>query len=132
MRTFLIRVASGAAAAVLAALALAGPANAAVVHHRAHTTLSIVSYRNVIWAGHKDWVGGALRVRRHGVAKEVVLLDRVVRGRLVPVQVELTNKSGWVAFVVRPKVTARYELVFEGTRRLAPTHSGVVTIKVIR
>lgn len=135
MRASLIRAASSAAVAAVAALALAGAANAAVVHKvvhkKVHTTLSIVEFRNVIKAGQKDVVSGALRAGRIGLAKEAVILDRVVGGKLVPVNVELTNKAGTVAFIVRPRVTTRYQLVFEGTKGLARTHSGVVTVKVI-
>jgi hypothetical protein len=32
---------------------------------------------------------------------------------------------------VQPDVTARYELVYKGNANFAPTHSGVVTVKVI-
>lgn len=131
MRTSLIRAASSAAVAAVASLALVGTANAAPVHEKVHTTLSIVAFRNVIKAGHKDVVGGALRAGKHGLAKEVVILDRVVGGKLEPVNVELTNKHGVVAFIVRPKATTKYELVFKGTKKLAGTHSGVVTVKVI-
>jgi hypothetical protein len=133
MRTYLTRVASSAAVAAVAALALAGPANATPVPvpAKAHTTLSIVEFRNVIKAGQKDVVGGTLRSHGTGLAREVVLLDRLVGGKFVPWKVQLTNKAGRVAFTVSPGVTARYELVFRGTEKLAHTHSGIVTVKVI-
>ena len=131
MRTSLIRSLAGVVVAAAAVLALAGPANAAPAHPRVHTTLSIVESRNVIRAGGKDVVAGTLRAGRKGLAKEIVVLDRVVGRTLVPVNAGLTNRAGVVAFTVRPKVTARYELVFGGTANLARTHSGVVTVKVI-
>lgn len=131
MRTYLTRVASSAAVAAVAALALAGPANATTIPAKAHTTLSIVEFRNVIKVGQKDVIGGTLRSHGAGLRKEVVLLDRWVGGKFVPWKVQLTNKAGHVAFTVSPGVTARYELVFRGTEKLAHTHSGVVTVKVI-
>jgi len=131
MRISLTRAASGAAVAAVTALALTGTANAAPIPVKVHTTLSIVESRNVIRAGGKDVVAGTLRAGRKGLAKEIVVLDRVVGRTLVPVNAGLTNRAGVVAFTVRPKVTARYELVFGGTANLARTHSGVVTVKVI-
>ena len=131
MRKSLTRAAAGAAAAAVATLALAGTADAAAVPHKLHTTLSIVEWRNAIKAGQKDVVAGTLRVGKFGRHKELIILDRLVDGRFVPVQARLTNKEGRVAFIVRPKETARYELVFRGTNELARTHSGVVTVKVI-
>jgi len=129
MRISLTRAASGAAVAAVTALALTGTANAAPIPVKVHTTLSIVESRNVIRAGGKDVVAGTLRAGRKGLAKEIVVLDRVVGRTLVPVNAGLTNRAGVVAFTVRPKVTARYELVFGGTANLARTHSGVVTVR---
>jgi len=132
MRISLTRAASGAAAAAVTALALTGTANAAPIPVKVHTTLSIVESRSVIRAGGKDLVAGTLRAGiRRGLAKEIVYLDRVVGKKLVPVNVGLTNRAGTVAFTVRPKVTARYVLVFRGTGALARSHSGIVTVKVI-
>ena len=42
----------------------------------------------------------------------------------------LTGKNGWVRFTVKPSVTSRFELVFPGTKALAYSHSGVVTVHV--
>jgi hypothetical protein len=131
MRKSLTRAVAGAAAATAVTLALTGTANATVVPAKLHTTLSIVELRNVIKAGQKDVVSGVLRAGRFGLPREVVVLDRLVGGKFVPVQAGLTNKAGAVGFVVKPKVTARYELVFPGTKKLARTHSGVVTVKVV-
>ena len=130
MRISLTRAASGAA--VAAVTALTGTANAAPIPVKVHTTLLIVASRSVIRAGDKDLVAGTLRAGlRRGLPKEIVYLDRVVGKKLVPVNVGLTNRAGTVAFTVRPKVTARYELVFRGTGALARSHSGVVTVRAI-
>jgi hypothetical protein len=42
---------------------------------------------------------------------------------------EHTNRAGVAAFVVDPKVTARFVLVFEGTKRLHSSHSRVVMVR---
>jgi hypothetical protein len=130
MRTSLTRTISGAVVAAAAVLALAGPANAAPAPPRAHTTLSIVASRNHITAGQKDVIGGRLASRGVGLGKHVVYLDRWTGTKWVAVQAELTGPHGGVAFTVRPGVTARYELVYLGNAAFAPTHSGVVTVKV--
>jgi len=111
-------------------LALAGPANAAPVHPRVHTTLSIVQSRNVIKAGQKDVIGGRLVADHYGLAHKFVLLDRWY-GKWVPVRVGLTGPHGWIAFRVWPHVTAHYKLVYLGNQNFAPTHSGVVTVRVV-
>ena len=127
----LIRSVSGVVVAATAVLALAGPASAAPAPPRVHTTLSIVESRNVIKAGHKDVIGGRLVADRYGLAHKIVLLDRWY-GRWVPVRAGLTGPKGWISFAVWPQVTARYKLVYLGNQTFAPTHSGVVTVKVIR
>jgi hypothetical protein len=142
MRKFLTRAASSAAVAAVAAFALVGPANAAVtpgpvgpIPVKFHSTLSIVEYKTVIRVGHSDVISGSLRAGPLGHetarVKDVVFLDRWYGKKLVEIRVGLTNKDGRVSFWVGPKVTARYELVFKGTRTLDRTHSGVVTVKVI-
>jgi len=126
----LIRSVSGVVVAAAAVLALAGPASAAPAHPRVHTTLSIVESRNVIKAGHKDVISGRLVADRCGLAHRIVVLDRWY-GRWVPVRAGLTGPKGWISFAVWPQVTARYMLVYLGSQTFAPTHSGVVTVKVI-
>jgi predicted acyltransferase (DUF342 family) len=130
MRTSLIRTVSGAAVAAAAVLALAGPANAAPVSPRVHTTLSIVESRNHITAGQKDAISGRLASRGVGLSKHVVYLDRIAGKSLVAVQAEVTGAHGGVSFTVSPAVTARYELVYLGNAVFAPTHSGLVTVRV--
>jgi hypothetical protein len=136
MRKYLTRVAASTAVAAVAALSLAGPANAATVPAKTHTTLSIVEYRTHIAPGHRDYISGTLRAGAPGHAsgrgREVVLLDRFYGKKLVPVRAGLTNWAGHISFTVSPDVTARYELVFRGTEKLHWTHSGVVTVKVIK
>ncbi len=130
MRTSLSRTISGAVVAAAAVLALAGPANAAPVSPRVPTTLSIVESRNHITAGQEDVISGRLASRGVGLGKHVVYLDRWTGARFVGVQAEITGPHGGVSFTVRPGVTARYELVYLGNAAFAPTHSGVVTVKV--
>jgi hypothetical protein len=133
MRTSLTRAAAGAAVAAATVLALAGPAYAtpAPAAARAHTTLSIVESRSVIKDGQTAVVHGRLAHDGTGEGAETVYLDHWVAKTLVLVRTGVTDASGSVAFTVEPGVTSRYELVFTGTATLAPSHSGVVTLKVI-
>jgi hypothetical protein len=127
----LTRAVAVAAAGAAAALALTGTANATVVPVRIHTTLSIVESRNVIKAGRPDVISGRLAAGAQGLGGRVVYLDRIAGRVLTEVRVKFTGPHGGVSFVVQPGVTARYELVFKGTALLAPTHSGVVTVRVV-
>jgi len=130
MRTSLTRTLAGVVVAAATVLALAGPANAAPAHPRVHTTLSIVESRNVIKAGQKDVISGRLVADHYGLAHKFVYLDRWF-GHWVPVRVGLTGPKGWISFAVWPRVTAHYKLVYRGSQQFAPTHSGVVTVKVV-
>jgi hypothetical protein len=130
MRKSLTRTLWGVVAAAAVLLALAGPANAAAAHPRVHTTLSIVASRNVIKAGQRDVISGRLAAGRYGLARKFVYLDRWF-GHWVPVRVGLTGPHGGISFVVWPHVTARYMLVYRGNQNFAPTHSGVVTVRVV-
>jgi hypothetical protein len=130
MRKSLTRTLWGVVAAAAVLLALAGPANAAPAHPRVHTTLSIVASRNVIKAGQRDVISGRLAAGRYGLAHKFVYLDRWC-GHWVPVRVGLTGPHGGISFVVWPHVTARYMLVYRGNQNFAPTHSGVVTVRVV-
>ncbi len=133
MRTSLTRAAAGAAVAAATVLALAGPAYATPTPTpaRAHTTLSIVESRSHITEGQTAVVRGRLAHGKTGEGAETVYLDHWVGKTLVLVRTGLTNASGVVAFTVKPGTTSRYELIFKGTATLAPSHSGVVTLRVV-
>ena len=131
MRTSLTRAAAGAAVAAATVLALAGPAYATSATPLEHTTLSIVESKSVIKDGKTAIVRGRLAHDGTGEGGETVYLDHRVGTTLVDVRTGVTDASGVVAFTVEPGVTSRYELVFTGTATLAPSHSGVVTLKVI-
>ncbi len=131
MRSSIARAAAGAAVAAATVLALAGPASAATATPLVHTTLSIVESKNVIKAGGTDRISGRLAAKGVGLPGRTVYLDRVSGGTHVAVQSGLTGPAGGVAFTVSPGVTARYELVFLGGPVYGPTHSGIVTVRVI-
>jgi hypothetical protein len=132
MRTSLLtRVAAVTAIAATSGLAVTGTASASVTHPKKHqTSLSIRAPKSRIKPGHKSDVSGVLKSGRSDLAHEVVYLDRVAGKKLIVVGKERTNRAGKVSFVVSPKVTRRYELVFRGTGKFAASHSGIVTIKV--
>jgi hypothetical protein len=131
MRISLTRAAAGVAVTAVAVLALAGPAYAAPTPVREHTTLSIVESRSVIKEGQTAVVRGTLAHGKTGLGGQTVYMDKWVGKTLVLVRSGLTNAAGQVAFTVKPGVTSRYELIFKGTTTLAPSHSGVVTLKVV-
>jgi hypothetical protein len=130
MRTWMTRTAAGVAVTAATVLALAGPANA-LPTVRAHTTLSIVESRSVIKVGQTAVVSGRLAHAGIGLGGETVYLDKWIGATLVLVRTGVTGPAGGVAFTVKPGVTSRFALIFKGTATLAPSHSGVVTLKVI-
>src|SRR5579859_7978832 len=133
MRSTLTRILVGAAIAATAVGTAVGTAGAAGATTKTHTTLSIVAARSTIIAGQKDTIAGQLRaVDKSSTAKKTVELKRYSfkLKKWVLVQADLAGKYGWVHFTVKPSVTSRWELVFPGTKELAGSHSGVVTIRV--
>jgi hypothetical protein len=95
------------------------------------TSLSIRVSKGVVKPGETVRVAGVLKGSRSGIVGQTVRLDvAAIGGKFVVVGRSATNKGGGVAFVVNPKITERYKLVFKGTRKLAPAHSAVVTIRV--
>jgi hypothetical protein len=133
MLTSLARAAATVAVAAVAAASLIGTANAAVLPPRHHTTLSIVEAKSVIRLGHTDTIAGRLTagIFRPGLATRIVFLEREVGRRFELVNAGITGRNGGVVFVVRPRFNAKYELVFKGGPNFAPSHSGVVTVKVV-
>ena len=97
---------------------------------RVHTTLSIAVSKSLVRYRHEDVVTGRLAAYGFGLAGRTVYLDRVSGTMLVELQVQTTGPFGGVAFTLAPTATARYELVYKGNAVYAPTHSGIVTIKV--
>ena len=111
-------------------LSVAATANAATVSHafKAPTALSI---RESAVRGHaKDSIAGTLSEGRKGLGGEVVTLDIVNGKRVTPGGVARTGRNGAVSFTVAPKKTTSYVLVFGGSKTLAASHSGIVTIRV--
>jgi 5-hydroxyisourate hydrolase-like protein (transthyretin family) len=133
MRTSMTRTIVGAAVAAAAVVALAGSAGATTTPPpaKAPTTLSIAERSGTIIQGQKNTVSGTLLAATKPVAKQIVLLDRVVGTKLVRANVQLTSKAGKVSFTVKPAVTTKYELRFLGSNTLAASHSGVVTTVVV-
>ncbi len=98
---------------------------------RLPTTLSIVESKTSIHPGGRDTISGTLMSGKSALAKKLIWLYRVtVKGKLIPVQVELTGPAGKVHFIVKPKVTTAYALAFKGNAKYAPTHSGIVIVVV--
>jgi len=132
MRSTFTRILVGAAIAATAVGTAVGAAGAAGATTKTHTTLSIVEGRSTITAGQTDTIGGTLRAHDASTAKKTVELKRWNPSlkKWVLRQANLTGKNGFVRFTVKPSVTSRFELVFPGTKVLAYSHSGIVTVHV--
>ncbi|HVT68040.1 MAG TPA: hypothetical protein VHF26_09850 [Trebonia sp.] len=109
---------------------MAATANAAPLPRKAPTTLSIRESAAPGRGHGKEVITGTLKQGRKSLAGQSVTLDIVSGRRLVPAGTEHTSRAGAVSFTVSPKRTTRYELVFGGTRTLAGSHSGTVTVLV--
>jgi hypothetical protein len=131
--SLMTRAGSVAAAAVIAttgAMATAGAASASTHHaRRLPTHLSAFRVRAVAHHRHAFVIAGRLTTFRFPLRGRVVFLDRIAGKSLVMVGRELTNRAAVAAFVVDPKVTARFVLVFDGTRHLHSSHSQIVVVR---
>ncbi len=128
--SLMTRAGSVAAAAVIAttgAMVTAGAADASTAHHRLPTHLSIHKRR----APHHDVVifGRLSTIHNIGLRGRLVFLDRLKGKDPVAIRHERAGAHGLVAFVVDPKSTARFVLVFEGTKHLHSSHSRVIVVK---
>jgi hypothetical protein len=96
------------------------------------TTLSIAESASTVTSGSTDTISGALTITKDSkaVPGQWVWLDVVVNGKAHGVKAFKTGKFGKVAFKVKPTTTTTYELVYLGTKVLAPTVSGTVTATV--
>ena len=124
-------VAAAAAIATTGAIATAGAAGAATPPaRRLPTHLSIVKLRAIANHKHVTVIAGRLTSLRFSLRGKEVFLDRKTPASgWIVVGHEQTSRFGDVAFVVNPKVTARYALVFDGTRNFRASHSQVVTVQ---
>jgi hypothetical protein len=134
-RSLLIRTAAVATAAAAASLAIAGLAGASSPPAPKPTTpkpttLAIDEAKKVIKLGQKDIITGRLMAGKRGIGDQTVVLDTVNGTTLTEVKAKVTNSGGNVLFMVRPKVTTQYELVFAGTSKLAASDSKVITVTV--
>jgi hypothetical protein len=131
--SLMTRAGSVAAAAVIAttgAMVTAGAASASTHHaRRLPTHLSALKARAVAHHKRTFVIAGRLTTFRLRLPGRLVTLDRIAGKSLVKVGRERTNHAGVAAFVVDPKVTARFVLVFEGTRHLHSSHSRVVLVR---
>lgn len=95
------------------------------------TILTIAQTKTTIKPGQSDSVFGTLStVAKTPLAGQFVWLGTFVKGKLIIGIGKLTGPHGGVSFTVTPAATTRYELLFLGTTKYLPTHSGVVTVVV--
>ncbi|MGH3399810.1 MAG: hypothetical protein ACRDPO_34515 [Streptosporangiaceae bacterium] len=135
MRASLLTRAGAATAAgafaVTGAMVTAGAANAATTHvRRLPTHLSIAKRHAVEHHRRITLIGGDLRSHRTPLRGKLVFLERRTPGhKWTVIGHEATGRRGGVAFVVNPKVTARFVLVFKGSPNFQASHSRVVAVK---
>ena len=131
MRTSLTRAMAGVAIATAAVAAIAGAADASSTSTpRKATTLLIVAAKTAITVGQVDTIGGVLKSHGTPLAHRIIVLDRFRDKKWQPIEEKFTGKFGGVGFVVKPAVSTGYKLVFRGGDVYAPTHSGVVVVRV--
>lgn len=124
-------VAAAAAIATTGAVAAGGAADASTTHHHRLPTHLAIGTRRAYEHHHRVSVvfGRLSTVRNIGLDRRVVFLDRITSKGLVRVGRERTGAHGRVAFVVDPKATAAFVLVFRGTELFHSSHSRVVLVK---
>lgn len=146
MRKLQTRILVGGAVAVFAgatAFAVTSTADATTAKTTAltastaktSTALSIAARKTTIRVGRRDIISGKLtKAGETPIGRRVVELYRydAKRKKWLPVRAQLTRKAGAARFVVRPLVTAEYEMVYHGSAKLAPSHSIPVTVTVTR
>jgi hypothetical protein len=113
-------------------VALTTEATQTSVTTKAATTLTIAVDESTITAGHLDIISGTLTTGSTPNARRIVELYRydAKTQKWIPARVNLTHKGGLVQFVVRPRATAEYELVYHGNKALDAARSTPVTITV--
>jgi len=131
MRTLLTRALAGTAITAAATLTATGTASAAP-RISAPTTLSITETKAVIKLGQTDTIGGTLRSGATPLAAQIVLLEQLVRGKLIFLDARFTDTSGDVSYSVKPGRTTWYELVFQGSPGYDRTSSGIAKVVVLR
>lgn len=99
---------------------------------KAPTTLTAKVSAQSIKTHGRSTISGTLSSDRKALAREVVALDIINGRKVTTAESAFTNSRGIVSFVVSPKATTTYELVFAGTHSYAASHSGTVTVRVIR
>ena len=135
MRASLLTRAGAATAAgaiaVTGAMVTAGAANAATTHVRRLPTHLSIAKRHVVEHHRRiTLIGGDLRSHRTPLRGKLVFLERKTPGsKWTVIGHETTGRRGGVAFVVNPKVTAHFVLVFRGGGNFQGSHSRVVTVK---
>jgi hypothetical protein len=124
-----IATAGALATTGMASASTAGPAAAQARHA---TALSIHSSKHHITdAGRKVIVRGVLRSDGVRLAGKTVRLFRAFPGHpFKSIRKMKTNSIGKVRFVLHPRHTARYILVFRGTKDFKPHISSIIRILV--
>jgi hypothetical protein len=147
MRKLKTRILAGGAVAVFAgttAFAVTSTAGASTAAKtvafttttaKTSTTLSIAARKGTIAVGRRDVISGRLTEAGGApVGRRVIELYRydAKQKKWVLARIKLTHKAGEARFIVRPLVTAQYELVYHGNDKLAASRSAPVTVTVTK
>lgn len=99
---------------------------------KAATSLSVTVKKATVAAGRLDLISGTLSTGSARDSRRIVELYRYnpKTGKWFPARVNFTRKQGAVRFLLRPLATARYELVYHGSAKLAGSRSAPVTVTV--
>ena len=97
------------------------------------TSLSIRAAKSTIFLGSTDVVSGVLLSGPYPLPRETIDLFGRTAGHPFSLDAtSVTGPKGGVSFTVKPAQTKQFELVFPGSSTFLPSHSGVVTIVVIK
>ncbi len=132
MRTSLTRALAGTAIVAAAALTAVGTAGAAgATVKKAPTTLTLMEQHAIIKPGQADLLIGTLLSGAKPVIGRAVTLDRLVAGKPVVVETRKTVAHGHVFFIVKPRMTTRYQVVFAGSPLHDGSRSNIATVVVV-
>jgi len=135
MRTTLTRLLAGTAVAATVVLTATGIASATTTPPKAPTNLSIAVAKGVIIVGQKDTIGGRLASKGTPVPGRIVELERWLptAKKWHAFEEKKTGVKGLVSYVVTPKTTTSYRLVFKGgpIYRYSQSASARVVVKPV-
>ena len=107
--------------------------NIVVVKPKAPTTLTATAAKGTVSPSQDDLITGTLKSGSKPVAGQLVILQRLEKGKFVAVQHDKTGGAGHVFYTVEPSApSTSFRLVYNGSSSFLKSHSNVVTILVVK